>query len=56
MSRVPPTTVRAEVTVPRSLVEQTVQILLGHPASQVYALVREWEKSVPDLLVPVEGQ
>lgn len=57
MSKVPATTkTPPKVTVPRSLVEQTVQVLLQIPAAQVYLLVREWEQAVPDLLVPQNTQ
>lgn len=38
------------VTVPLSLIEKTVTILLSAPASQVYLLVKEWEEAVPGLI------
>lgn len=52
MSKVPPTKKRAPtVTVPRDLVERTVNIVLKMSAHQVYPLIREWEIAVPDLFI-----
>ncbi len=54
---VPPTTEGgavssdATVTAPRWLVEQTVSLLLQHPAAQVYILVQAWDRHVPGLIV-----
>ncbi len=48
--KIPATRKANTVTVPKDLVEQTLTILLQHPASQVYALIQRWEKAVPGLI------
>ena len=54
--RTPPTTRRktaATVTVPRDLVDQTVQLVLDHfPAGQVFPLLERWKKAIPDIYRP----
>jgi len=58
MSRVPvkPREPKVQtVTVPRELVETTLDILIQAPAQQVYLLLQAWEQAIPDIFKRIEA-